>query len=435
LGLTKLSLAHNKLTALPDMSALTLLSELRVNDNALTSLPPAAQMPANLRLLDVGSNRIATLGAVADALGGLDKLRNLNLRGNPFVPPEPPVGGSSSARAAAAHAVAAYTSRVRALRPVLFVLDGAKTKKPEGAEGDGDCEEKAAGAAAGAAPSTERREHRGDEAEDTKAGQKRKREPSATTEKSSKSKHDCDQSEDRPKPRKHDKPAALPPPSSDKDEAEEDEEEEEAEDEIIAMRRRRDSERAQLKESASAGAAAPEKLRKAARIAEEEQSAEARPSKAARRKHDSAEAKHSSARRPEGHGAAKLGKPEKHIRRSNGDGVTVARDVGFASLSRPAADEEEAGTRSDDDALDRTRRGSAAPAPAPAARRTADRDSSGMGSLLGAPSAATVANNINDFFAANISIVADGKKKKTAASADVVDRIVQSTVAVEHGWD
>ncbi len=95
--LRTLDLGHNRLTSVPDLSALTDLDILYLHDNALRVLPP---LPESLTYLNVGENpldalsplslprliELRALDAGLDSLPSLElpRLRELHLRGNRF---------------------------------------------------------------------------------------------------------------------------------------------------------------------------------------------------------------------------------------------------------------------------------------------------------------------------------------------------------------
>ena len=113
-SITKLSLGHNRIETLPDLSSLKHLAELRLNDNRITTLPASLGACGTLRLVDLGNNQLASAESVA-ALGPLDRLVNLNLKGNAGVCAE--LGGVGSAE---------YTLAIRTLCPSLLLLDGSR---------------------------------------------------------------------------------------------------------------------------------------------------------------------------------------------------------------------------------------------------------------------------------------------------------------------
>jgi hypothetical protein len=94
--LTKLSLGYNELTTLPDLSVCPNISELRLNNNQLTSLTAAILVPSKLKILDL-SNNLLTSWTEVEILTGLAHLTNLTLRGN-HLPPPPNTFDNSSLR-------------------------------------------------------------------------------------------------------------------------------------------------------------------------------------------------------------------------------------------------------------------------------------------------------------------------------------------------
>jgi hypothetical protein len=94
--LTKLSLGYNELTTLPDLSVCPNISELRLNNNKLTSLTNAILVPSKLKILDI-SNNLLTSWTEVEILVRLNNLTNLTLRGN-LLPPPPNTFDNSSLR-------------------------------------------------------------------------------------------------------------------------------------------------------------------------------------------------------------------------------------------------------------------------------------------------------------------------------------------------
>ncbi|XP_065826965.1 leucine-rich repeat-containing protein 23-like isoform X2 [Oscarella lobularis] len=82
-NLEKLSLSHNLLPSIPLIPKLSLLRELRLNDNRIKAVPDQIVLNAQLVIVDLGNNRIKRL-AHALPLGQLPLLKNLNLKGNPI---------------------------------------------------------------------------------------------------------------------------------------------------------------------------------------------------------------------------------------------------------------------------------------------------------------------------------------------------------------
>lgn len=83
LKLTKLSAAHNKLTAVPDLSYNVAVKELRLNDNQISDIPETLRKCNAIEILDFGNNQLKNWTDIAP-LGSLTKLHNLNLKGNPI---------------------------------------------------------------------------------------------------------------------------------------------------------------------------------------------------------------------------------------------------------------------------------------------------------------------------------------------------------------
>ena len=110
-ALQKLSLAHLPLLdRLPSLAALTQLRELRLNDCALSALPP---LPSSLRLLDIGNNsKIKRLSAIDSALQPLSALKDLNAVGTHL-----------------ATATADWRTLMEAMLPALMLLDRRPTER------------------------------------------------------------------------------------------------------------------------------------------------------------------------------------------------------------------------------------------------------------------------------------------------------------------
>jgi len=79
-NLTKLSLSHNKFKQFPNIEHLSDLKELRLNDNQIRDIPLSIASCKKLKLIDLGNNKLTTLGF----LETLSKttVENLNLKGN-----------------------------------------------------------------------------------------------------------------------------------------------------------------------------------------------------------------------------------------------------------------------------------------------------------------------------------------------------------------
>jgi hypothetical protein len=79
--LSKLSLSHNSLKAVPDTQKNLMLRELRLNENRIRSLPKSLKHNTKLKILDLGKNKLKDT-SVLEPLQSLRHLENLNLRGN-----------------------------------------------------------------------------------------------------------------------------------------------------------------------------------------------------------------------------------------------------------------------------------------------------------------------------------------------------------------
>ncbi|KAK4528493.1 hypothetical protein GAYE_SCF59G6437 [Galdieria yellowstonensis] len=80
--LKKLSCSHNQLRKIPDLSRLVQLTEVRLNDNLIDRLPSTLVSNRNLKVLDLGHNRIRNREELS-VLSSLPSLKVLNLAGNP----------------------------------------------------------------------------------------------------------------------------------------------------------------------------------------------------------------------------------------------------------------------------------------------------------------------------------------------------------------
>ena len=80
--LAKLSLSNNCLREIPNVKVCPLLAELRMAHNELQAIEMELAGMEKLKLLDLGHNRLDSLGSIA-SLKPLTGLSNLNLAGNP----------------------------------------------------------------------------------------------------------------------------------------------------------------------------------------------------------------------------------------------------------------------------------------------------------------------------------------------------------------
>jgi Leucine rich repeat len=88
LHLTKLSIGKNMLKSLPDLSASVNLTELRINNNLLTTIGESILNNKKLKTLDISNNLLASWDDIRK-LVGLPLLTNLGVKGNNFpAPPE-----------------------------------------------------------------------------------------------------------------------------------------------------------------------------------------------------------------------------------------------------------------------------------------------------------------------------------------------------------
>jgi Leucine-rich repeat (LRR) protein len=78
--LTKLSLGHNSLEAIPDLTVCPHLLELRVNNNLITAISEMILVPSKLKVLELSSNRLTSWENI-DILRRLKHLTNLSLKG------------------------------------------------------------------------------------------------------------------------------------------------------------------------------------------------------------------------------------------------------------------------------------------------------------------------------------------------------------------
>lgn len=88
LHLTKLSIGKNMLKTLPDLSASVNLTELRINNNLLTTIGESILNNKKLKTLDISNNLLTNWDDIRK-LVGLHLLTNLGVKGNNFpAPPE-----------------------------------------------------------------------------------------------------------------------------------------------------------------------------------------------------------------------------------------------------------------------------------------------------------------------------------------------------------
>jgi Leucine-rich repeat (LRR) protein len=108
--LSKLSLSHNSLKAVPDTQKNLMLRELRLNENRIRSLPKSLKHNTKLKILDLGKNKLKDT-SVLEPLQSLRHLENLNLRGNQLC--DRP----------------SYLQDVLSLRVSLRILDGSRVER------------------------------------------------------------------------------------------------------------------------------------------------------------------------------------------------------------------------------------------------------------------------------------------------------------------
>lgn len=121
--ITKISLAHNNLTSIPNTGMHQNLKELRLGYNQINAIPASISSNNALETLDLGHNLISSMEEL-EPLKSCTSLRSLNLAGNPVCTENK------------------YSSLVRAVCPDLLVLDGKKVaeKKAPKAKGRDDRE-------------------------------------------------------------------------------------------------------------------------------------------------------------------------------------------------------------------------------------------------------------------------------------------------------
>ena len=82
--LAKISIGHNQLTAWPDLSSLTSLSEVRINHNQITTLPNDLYLKyKNLKILDISNNQLNEWNSI-ESLAKIESLTNLTIHDNPL---------------------------------------------------------------------------------------------------------------------------------------------------------------------------------------------------------------------------------------------------------------------------------------------------------------------------------------------------------------
>ena len=85
-NLTKLSIGHNMLKSIPDLSASVNLTELRIGHNLITNISDSILHNKKLKTLDISHNLLTDWEDVK-ILVGLPNLTNLGLKDNNFPPP------------------------------------------------------------------------------------------------------------------------------------------------------------------------------------------------------------------------------------------------------------------------------------------------------------------------------------------------------------
>ncbi|CAM9623239.1 unnamed protein product, partial [Discosporangium mesarthrocarpum] len=129
-ALTKLSLSHNMLRELPDLSPCSALEELRAAHNRLAEVPAHLSKNTALRTLDLGHNTIQDWDGV-EHLRSLTRLVQLSLAGNPIcgagevdINDE---GGGGQTVTPAGQPDSTYVEKMQSLFPALKVRDGRRT--------------------------------------------------------------------------------------------------------------------------------------------------------------------------------------------------------------------------------------------------------------------------------------------------------------------
>eukprot|EP00903_Cladosiphon_okamuranus_P013873 g12905.t1 len=127
-ALTKLSVSHNTLVELPDLSACTGLEELRAAHNLISQVPASLSKNVSLRTLDLGHNRIDEWVGLERLGSSLKSLVQLSLAGNPLCTSpsttaleQKQVDGEGEGECGGE-----YIGKVRSLFPSLKVRDGKR---------------------------------------------------------------------------------------------------------------------------------------------------------------------------------------------------------------------------------------------------------------------------------------------------------------------
>ncbi|CAM9239051.1 unnamed protein product [Choristocarpus tenellus] len=158
--LTKLSISHNQLLEIPDLSHCSALEELRASHNQVQAIPASLAKNTALRTLELGHNDIQDWQGV-NRLTALSSLVQLSLAGNPICGGESILSrqasqGEQGAEGKSNVPGSVYAEKLRSLFPGLKVTDGKRTllkkshgfhdrKVPKG-EGLGADEDRASGA-------------------------------------------------------------------------------------------------------------------------------------------------------------------------------------------------------------------------------------------------------------------------------------------------
>eukprot|EP00752_Nemacystus_decipiens_P014166 g12597.t1 len=126
-ALTKISVSHNTLVELPDLSACTGLEELRAAHNLISQVPASLSKNATLRTLDLGHNRIDKWVGLERLGKSLKSLMQLSLAGNPLC--RSPATTASEVNEEGGQGEVEegeYVGKVRSLFPGLKVRDGKR---------------------------------------------------------------------------------------------------------------------------------------------------------------------------------------------------------------------------------------------------------------------------------------------------------------------